>query len=454
MNISVYGAGYVGLVSAACLAQLGHVVVCADINEERIAGLTAQVCPIYEADLPELLAAQGANQRLLFTSCLAKAVQHATIHLIATGTPGLEDGSADLSQVFAVASLIAKEAKEDCIVVTKSTVPVGSGDAIHAHIQQELRKYNKNIRISVASNPEFLREGTAVYDFLHADRVILGGEESALNPLREMYAPLAAKGIPILTMSLRSAELTKYAANAMLACRISFMNQISQIAASAEANIEEIRQGMATDHRIGPHFLQAGIGYGGSCFPKDVRALVQTAKSLAIDPCLLEAIDSINALQKNWIKAQLNRHFASRLSGLTVGIWGLSFKPETNDLREASSLVACEQLLEAGVKLRLYDPVAMPEARTLIHHPSISWCESAESVFDEKLDALVIATEWSLFKKYSLIQLKNHLRMAPLFDGRNCFGLDAVREAQLASYYSVGRPPLFASKACQVKEPS
>lgn len=442
MIIAVYGAGYVGLVSAVCLAKLGHYVICADINKQRIDSLIKGDCPIYETNLPELLQEQLETRNLTFTDDLSLAIKEADVHIIATGTPSLADGNADLSQVFAVATKIAQETKKDCLLVTKSTVPVGTADAIEALINKELVARANAYSILVASNPEFLREGTAVDDFLNADRVIIGGEEQALNILETIYQSFKERKIPILKMSLRSAELTKYSANAMLACKISFINQISQLADELGANIDEIRAGLALDHRIGSYFLQAGIGYGGSCFPKDVRALIQMAKSVELDTNLFDAIEEINRLQKNWIFEQVQKHFNHQLAGLTIGFWGLSFKPGTDDLREASSLIAIQSLIEAGIKLRLFDPVAMPATQELLgSNLAINYCESAEHVFTTKLDALVIATEWPQFKNYELERLKQQLEGAPIFDGRNCFELDKVRAAQIA-YYSVGRPTL------------
>lgn len=445
MIIAVYGAGYVGLVSAACLAKLGHWVICADINEQRIDLLLQGKCPFYEQQLPELLQEQLDRKQLHFTRDLASAIKQAEVHIVATGTPSLIDGNADLSQVYAVASHIAKEVKQDGIVVIKSTVPVGTADAIEVHIHKELANYGKTVQISVASNPEFLREGTAVHDFLNADRVIIGGEPQTLAILKSIYRPLSEQGIPVLAMSRRSAELSKYSANAMLACRISFINQISQLADKLGANIDEIRQGIGLDPRIGPYFLQAGIGYGGSCFPKDVRALIHTARSVDVNTNLLDAIETINYLQKNWIFEQITTYFKQQLNGLTVGLWGLSFKPGTDDLREASSLVTIHALLKAGVKLRIFDPVAIPAAQQLLtDKPAISYCDSLEAVFAEPLQALVIATEWPQFKNYNLHSLKTKLGNAPLFDGRNCFELSKVIASQLACYYSVGRPPIIA----------
>lgn len=440
MVISVYGAGYVGLVSAICLAKLGHEVICADIDEQKITLLSQGECSIYEEQLPQLLQEQLASGRLCFTASLVKAIKSATIHIIATGTPSLNDGGADLSQVFAVASMVAQEVEKDGILVTKSTVPVGTGDALQELINAKFLRCGKKISLNVVSNPEFLREGTAVNDFLKADRIIIGGTQETLVLLKQLYQPLVEKGVPLLCMSRRSAELTKYAANAMLASKISFINQISCLADGLGANIDEICQGIALDHRIGPHFLRPGIGYGGSCFPKDVRALIHTAQSLNVDSSFLQSIESINQLQKNWIFQRLAKHFANQLEGLTVGIWGLSFKPGTDDLREASSLVAVKSLIESGVHLRIFDPVAMPTAQRLFDNIlPIAWCNSPDEVLDGKLDALIIATEWPEFKNYCLQDLQEKLGEAPLIDGRNCFNLAEVAGAQL-TYYSVGRP--------------
>ena len=441
MIISIYGAGYVGLVSAACLAKIGHEVICADIDKAKITSLLNGVCPIYEKDLPELLLHELNDKRLHFTSDLDTAIKKADIHIIATGTPSDSEGNADLSQVFSVARRIAAGIEKNTVLVTKSTVPVGTGDILQALVNEELALHSKNYSIQLASNPEFLREGTAVFDFLQADRIIIGGETEALNILEELYRPLTEQGIPLIRMSLHSAELTKYAANAMLAARISFMNQISQIAEHFDANIDEIKRGMALDPRIGPLFLNAGIGYGGSCFPKDVSALIHTAKKAHLDASLLEATDSINRQQKNWVLQKLIHHFEGQLQGLTLGIWGLAFKPGTDDLREASSLVAIQQLLDRGAKLRVFDPVAMANTQKLYGaHVDVHFCTSLEDLFNETVDGLIIMTEWPEFKEYSLASLKLHLNKAPLFDGRNCFDLVDIKKAQLAYYYSVGRP--------------
>lgn len=441
MILSVYGAGYVGLVSAVCLSSMGHKVLCADINKQRITRLNHGECPIYEDQLPELLKQQLLSGRLSFTADTAHAIFEGDIHFIATGTPSLPDGRADLSQVFTVARQIAAQTRKDTLIVTKSTVPVGTGDQILALVLDEQRQVKSDFKIDVVSNPEFLREGSAVHDFLNADRILLGGDEEALKPLQAIYQPLADKGIPILNMSRQSAELAKYSANAMLACRISFINQISRIAEQFGANIEDIRVAMGMDPRIGEYFLQAGIGYGGSCFPKDNRALIHTAKELGINSALLEATESINDLQKEWVFEKLSHHFNNHLGDKTIAIWGLSFKPDTDDLREASSLVIIEALIKAGAKLILYDPVAMPAAKEiLIDSTVITWSESAGDAIEQPIDALVIATEWEEFKNFSLNTLAKKLKEAPLIDGRNCYKLSNVASSGIHYYYSVGRP--------------
>lgn len=445
MKIIVFGAGYVGLVSAVCLAKTGHKVHCVDVNEQRVAALSRGECPIYEAHLPELLCEQVYNKQLTF-SCHWEA--DAEIYFIAVGTPGLKEGTPDLTQVFALAAQIAKRATQDAVIVIKSTVPTGTGDAVDDCIRQELAQRAASIRLSVVSNPEFLREGRAVEDFLQADRIIVGGDDASFTVLRKLYQPLLAKGTPLLTMDRRSAELSKYAANAMLACRISFINQISQLAEKTGANIDAVRQAIGSDPRIGDQFLQAGIGYGGSCFPKDVRALIASAQNYGLDTALLDAIEGVNNWQKTWVFRQLEQHFGGQLAGVTVGVWGLAFKPETDDLREASSLEAINALLVAGVRLRVYDPVAMPAAKKMYSlTDSITWCENAEQVLCDELSALVIVTEWQEFKHFPLPVLREKLAPdAIVVDGRHCLNLAAVKAIGLPAYYSVGRPVITNSQ--------
>ncbi|KTD00675.1 UDP-glucose 6-dehydrogenase [Legionella geestiana] len=439
--IAVYGAGYVGLVTAVCLAHMGQKVVCVDIDISRVESLRRGESPIHEAGLPEMLASTLASGMLAFSSSVDDAAKAATIHFIATGTPGRPDGSPDLSQVFGVAEQVAEHCVKDGILIVKSTVPVGTGDAIEAKVEDVLKARKCTLSLGVVSNPEFLREGTAVKDFLHPDRLVLGGDAKHLDALNPLAEPFVKSGIPVLRMGRRSAELTKYAANAMLACKISFMNQMSRIAEACGANIDDVREGMAPDPRIGPHFLYAGIGYGGSCFPKDVRALAHTARELGVEPMLLDAIEDVNVAQKSWVLEQLASHFNGELRGLCIGIWGLAFKPGTDDLREASSLVLINALLEAGAHLRVHDPVATQHAKRLYpKKPNITWCACADEVVGSRVDALVIATEWDVYRKWSLTALAKSLGQAPLVDGRNCFSLEAIKHEKISMYYSVGRP--------------
>lgn len=434
MKLSIYGAGYVGLVTAACFAKLDHHVVCVEINQSKLTALKQGICPIYEQDLPALLQQQRDLGNLTFTDDLTQAIAHAAIHLIAVGTPELVDGSADLSQLEQAVLAIAHQSERDSLIVIKSTVPIGTGD----RLQQQLTNLAKPIRI--AANPEFLREGSAVHDFLHADRIVVGGDPIALSCLTELYQPLIQQGIPLVTMSRCSAELTKYAANALLATKISFMNYMSQLADRLGANIDEVRQGLALDPRIGEHFLNAGIGYGGSCFPKDIKALVHTTKTIGLDSHLLDAVTTINEQQKHWVFQRLNQHFNHQLADLRIGLWGLAFKPNTDDLRQASSLTIIDDLIQAGAILRVYDPQAMPALQNRNGYSSaIEYCQTAATVVAEPLDALIIATEWAEFKQYPLKQLQQQLQLAPVFDGRNCYDLQEIAKAGLI-YYSVGRP--------------
>lgn len=435
MTIAVYGAGYVGLVSAVCFAHLGKRVVCVDVDEARVAALSQGQSPIHEDGLISLLSAQLASGRLSFTTDAIRACSESNIHVIATGTPSLDNGAADLSQVYAVVNILIEHSKAPGIIVLKSTVPIGSADEIASFVNQGLEARQKTHHLSVVSNPEFLREGSAVSDFLTASRIIVGGKPEAVSLLKAVYQPLIDQGSLFLSMSRVSAELSKYASNAMLACKISFINQISQLAQKTKANIDDIREAMSLDERIGPHFLSAGIGYGGSCFPKDVRALVQSSKSLGVDPSLLAAIDAVNEVQKTWGIVEMNRHFNHDLSGLKIGVWGVAFKPGTDDVREASSLSSIKAFLEAGAEIVVYDPIV--DCQTLFAKTKgVSVAASSKDVLTAGIDALFIATEWPEFVNFPLSLLID----VSTFDGRNCFDLRAVAEAKLAHYYSVGRP--------------
>lgn len=441
MIISIYGAGYVGLVSAVCFAKLGHQVTCCDIDKNKIDALNQGITYLYEKNLPDLLKEQLANKRLAFTHNLSDAVKFSTLHIIATGTPSLKNGQADLSQVFNVVKKIVEETTKDCVIVIKSTVPVGTGNEVEDFIKDLLNKHTKNLQISVVSNPEFLREGNAVEDFLKPERIIVGGDNEALLALKHLYQPLTIKEIPIITMSRTSAELCKYAANVFLASKISFINVISQMAEKTGANIDEICSGLKLDKRIGEHFLNAGLGFGGSCFPKDVKALIQTSKKLGIDHKFFEGIESINDHQKTWTIRKLNEHFNGNIQGLNIGVWGIAFKPETDDIRKASSLVLLDYLLEQKSNIYAYDPKAMENTKTIYKDKTnLTFSDSPEQVLENKLDALIIVTEWEIFKNFSADSLKFYLGDAPVFDGRNCFNLEIIKSSNLSYYYSIGRP--------------
>jgi len=440
VKVSIYGTGYVGLVSGACLSDLGHTVTCFDIDKAKIQALKQGQCPIYEKGLEELLKKNTSGETLFFTDEFPSAVSQSDVHLICVGTPSLDDGSADLSQVLTVAKQITESATRDTVIVTKSTVPVGTGSRIIEEVNQLLQTLNKDITIHIASNPEFLREGVACHDFLNADRVIIGtNSKAAESQLLELYAPLKNTGVPIVSMSIESAELTKYASNAMLATKISFINQMSMIADAVGANIDEISYGMGLDKRIGPHFNQAGCGYGGSCFPKDIRALKHIANEHQVNTGLIEAVDSINQLQKQRLFTDISACFNQDLTNKTIAVWGLSFKPETDDIREASSLVLIQQLLEAGAQIKAYDPVASKNTASYFkQHPAITFCDSKEAALDAA-KALVIVTEWEEFKAIPAATLKKWLAQRPLFDGRNIYPLQAMQTHGIR-YHSIGRP--------------
>lgn len=440
MKITIYGAGYVGLVTAVCLASIGHQVVCFDVDKDKITKLKQGESVIFEERLSLILKAQLKSGNLFFTNNFVDAIKHSALQMIAVGTPGLPDGQADLSQVFALAAEVVNHVSRDMILIIKSTVTVGTGNRLEKYIKDQLASMGKDYTIDVVVNPEFFCEGRAIDTFMHADRIVIGGSKRGTTIVKALYKKLIHQGIPVQCMSKTSAELTKYAANAMLACKISFINQISQIAEKVGANIDDVKSGISLDHRIGPYFLQAGIGYGGSCFPKDIRALAKTAQLLNLDSSLLDAIDKVNNLQKKWAISCLLQHFKNNLQGLTIGIWGVAFKPGTDDIREASSLVIIEALLQYDVQMRIYDPLAMPNARLCFPgNKNILWCESQDEVFTSQIDALIIDTEWEIFKNYSLAILHEKLVDAPIIDGRNCFALSNVIQAGIRYYYSVGR---------------
>ena len=441
MRVCIFGTGYVGLVTGTCLAEVGHDVVCVDIDAAKVEGLNAGVVPIYEPGLTPMVRANHAAGRLRFTTDAAAGIAHGTVIFIAVGTPPDEDGSADLQYVLAVARTIGHHMQQPVVVVDKSTVPVGTADKMRATIAAELAARGAEIAFDVVSNPEFLKEGAAVEDCMRPDRIVIGTDSAtALEKLKRLYAPFNRNHDRIVAMDVRSAELTKYAANAMLATKISFMNEIANIAEQVGADVEMVRKGIGSDPRIGWHFIYPGAGYGGSCFPKDVQALARTAQQHGVAPRLLDAVEAVNAAQKGHLFELMARHYGGEagLRGKTVAVWGLAFKPNTDDMREASSRTLLEQLWNAGARVRAFDPEAMAETRRIFgQRDDLVLCDSAAAAL-EGADALVVVTEWKQFRSPDFARLKAALADAVLFDGRNLYAPDEVEAAGIA-YYGIGR---------------
>ncbi|WAC64189.1 UDP-glucose/GDP-mannose dehydrogenase family protein [Pseudoxanthomonas sp. SL93] len=443
MRVAIFGTGYVGLVTGTCLADVGHDVVCVDIDQAKVDGLNRGVVPIYEPGLASMVKANHAAGRLRFTTDAAQAIGHGELVFIAVGTPPDEDGSADLQYVLAVARTIGQHIERPTVVVNKSTVPVGTADKVQAAIQAELEQRGKAIAFDVVSNPEFLKEGDAVNDCMRPDRIVIGAASpSAVEKLRRLYAPFNRNHERIVVMDVRSAELTKYAANAMLATKISFMNEIANIAERVGADVEQVRQGIGSDPRIGWHFIYPGAGYGGSCFPKDVQALARIAQQTGYQPRLLEAVEAVNDHQKGHLFELIQRHFDrgedEGVRGKTFAVWGLAFKPNTDDMREASSRRLLAELWEAGATVRAYDPEASHEARRIFgERDDLVLCESAADAL-QGADALVVVTEWKQFRSPDFARLQQALGDAVIFDGRNLYDPAEVEAAGLA-YYGIGR---------------
>jgi UDPglucose 6-dehydrogenase len=439
MKITVIGAGYVGLVSGACLAEMGNHVVCLDVDPRKIDMLNKGEIPIHEPGLEQVVQRNAAAGRLQFTTDVGLAVAHGTLQFIAVGTPPDEDGSADLQYVLAAARNIGRRMTDYKLVIDKSTVPVGTADKVKAAIQSELDARGLALDFSVASNPEFLKEGAAVDDFMKPDRIVVGADDDrAINLLRAVYAPFQRNRDKLVVMDVRSAELTKYAANAMLATRISFMNELALLAENLGADIELVRQGIGSDPRIGYHFLYAGCGYGGSCFPKDVKALIRTASESGRDLKVLQAVEDANDAQKQVLVGKIVKRFGDDLAGKRFAVWGLAFKPNTDDMREASARVLIGELLARGASVTAYDPVAMNEARRIFgDEPRIAYAENP----DEALvgaDALAIVTEWKEFRSPDFARIASTLKTPVIFDGRNLYEPRIVREAGI-DYQPIGR---------------
>ncbi len=440
MKITIFGTGYVGLVTGACLAEMGNKVVCVDVDSVKIDHLRKGEVPFFEPGLSSLVKHNEALGNIEFTTNAQYGVEHGQIIFIAVGTPPEEDGSADLQYVLEVARTIGGFMNGYKVIADKSTVPVGTADKVTEAIQQELACRDESFEFDVVSNPEFLKEGAAVQDFMKPDRIIIGSRSSrAIELMSQLYAPFNRNSDRVMVMDARSAELTKYAANAMLATKISFMNELSNIADRVGADIELVRQGIGSDPRIGYQFIYPGCGYGGSCFPKDVRALHHTANAMGYVPRILQAVHEVNEQQKYVLVHKIRDHFQDQLQGKTLAIWGLAFKPNTDDVREAPSRVILEALWEHGARTKVYDPEAMDEIRKLYgDRESLVFCESAEEAVKEA-DGLVLVTEWNMFRSPDFDSLRKLLREPVIFDGRNQYTPSVVRAAGL-KYYGIGRP--------------
>ena len=443
MNVVVIGTGYVGLVAGSCFADIGHHVTCVDICPQKIDNLKNGILPIYEPGLDTIVEKNHASGRLNFTTCLHEAMDDAHIYCIAVGTPPDEDGSADLRHVLAVARQIGENLEHPAIIINKSTVPVGTAEKVRAVIAEALAARGKNIAYDVVSNPEFLKEGVAIRDFMYPDRIIIGADnEAAHAQMQALYAPLTAQGARLIAMNVRDAEMTKYAANAMLATRISFMNEIAGICEHLGVDVENVRLGIGSDPRIGSRFIHPGAGYGGSCFPKDVRALVSMAESTGYEPHVLHAVETRNRHQKNRLYQKLRAELGDNLKGKTIAVWGLAFKPGTDDMREAPSLALIHALLDAGAKVRAYDPVALHTASRALPHVAqengdLLLLDDQYSAVDGA-DALILVTEWEHFREPDFNTLRARMHRALFIDGRNQFHPDDMHRHGFR-YIGVGR---------------
>jgi UDPglucose 6-dehydrogenase len=439
MNITIFGSGYVGLVTGACLAEVGNDVLCIDIDAAKIDMLKNGRIPIFEPGLVDMVGHNLNSGRLDFATDVAAGVAHGLFQFIAVGTPPDENGSADLQNVLAVARGIGEHLGEYRIIVNKSTVPVGTADRVRATVAAALADRKEQIEFDVVSNPEFLKEGAAIEDFMRPDRIIVGTDNPRTTELlRNLYAPFNRNRDRLIAMDNRSAELTKYAANAMLATKISFMNEIANLAERLGADIEQVRIGIGSDPRIGYHFIYPGAGYGGSCFPKDVKALARTAEEAGYSAELLQAVEAVNKRQKQVLFDKIRRHFGDGLEGRVIALWGLAFKPNTDDMREAPSRTLIEDLWSAGARVRAYDPEAMDEARRIYgDHPGLSLCESPEATLDGA-DALAIITEWNEFRSPDFAAIKQSLKQAVIFDGRNLYDPEKMARDGIL-YHAIGR---------------
>lgn len=439
MKVTVFGIGYVGLVQATVLAEVGHDVMCVDVDAKKVENLKNGVIPIFEPGLTPLVKKNYEEGRLSFTTDAALGVAHGTLQFIAVGTPPDEDGSADLQYVTAVARTIAQHMQDYKVVIDKSTVPVGTADKVNATIKATLAERGADIAYDVVSNPEFLKEGAAVADCMRPERIVIGCDnDRVIDIIRELYEPFNRNHDRMIVMDIRSAELTKYAANCMLATKISFMNEISNLAEMLGADIENVRQGIGSDSRIGYHFIYPGCGYGGSCFPKDVQALIRTAEHIGFTPRILRAVEEVNEQQKYKLPSFIKRHFGENLEGKTFAVWGLSFKPNTDDMREASSRILLQELWAAGAKVQAYDPEAMQEAQRIFGlRDDLALMGTKEAAL-HNADALVICTEWQSFRAPDFDAIKAELKTLVIFDGRNLYDPERLENRGFI-YYGIGR---------------
>ena len=439
MNVTIVGTGYVGLVTGTCLAEVGNHVLCIDNDVDKIEGLKRAKLPIYEPGLDALVKENLEAGRLEFSTDIKQGVDYAEVIFIAVGTPPDEDGSADLSHVLSVAKAIGKNLNEYRVVVTKSTVPVGTADKVRVAIKQALAQREAEVEFDVVSNPEFLKEGAAVEDFLKPDRIVIGVDsDRSFEVMRSLYQPFNRNHDRVIRMDIRSSELTKYAANAMLATKISFMNEMANLAEKLGADVESVRQGIGSDPRIGYHFIYPGCGYGGSCFPKDVQALHRTANQHDYDARILSAVEAVNNDQKSVPVKKLVKHFGEDLNGLTIAVWGLSFKPNTDDMREAPSRVIIEDILGRGGNIKAYDPIAMQEAASIFEGESVIELVEEPYQATDQADALVVVTEWKMFRALDIELLKQKMRQLVIVDGRNIYDPSVLKNAGF-EYYSIGR---------------
>ncbi len=441
MKVTIFGSGYVGLVTGTCLAEVGNDVLCVDVDERKINMLNNGESPIYEPGLDELIERNRTEGRLRFTTDIAEGVSHGLFQFIAVGTPPDEDGSADLQYVLSVARSIGEHMDDYTVIIDKSTVPVGTADKVKGAINEELEKraLTSSIEFDVVSNPEFLKEGAAIDDFMKPERIVIGTDNPRTTELiRALYGPFNRNHDRLIAMDIRSAELTKYASNAMLATKISFMNELANLAERLGADIEKVRIGMGSDPRIGYHFIYPGCGYGGSCFPKDVQALERTAREVDYDARLLNAVEAVNYRQKQVLVDKIHTHFGGKLKGLTFAVWGLAFKPNTDDMREAPSRTLMEALWKAGASVKAYDPEAMGEARRLYSEcPEFELTDDPMSAL-KGADALVVVTEWPKFRSPDFDEIKRNLNAPLIFDGRNLYDPAQMKDAGIA-YYAIGR---------------